>query len=87
MSADYRAPETVDPQYRDKMEQLASGLDLIFNGSTDPAKRALGFFVCIFPIDSPGTFNYISNSPALEVGEMLDQIRARLHFPPTEGSA
>lgn len=45
------------------MNELAGGLDSIFNGVKKGADRDVGFMLLVFPFgESAGRINYISNS-------------------------
>lgn len=52
----------IDPEYFEKMNAIASGLDEIFNGSLKGKDRQTGFVLLVFPFgEKEGRCNYISN--------------------------
>ena len=54
--------QPIDPKYRDQMNEIARGLDMIFNGQLSGKDRKLGFVLLLFPFDSyDGRCNFISN--------------------------
>jgi hypothetical protein len=61
------------------MNELAHGLDEIFNGpNCRPEDKKVGFFLTTFNFDAPGRFNYISNADKVDVRAMLKDIIARI---------
>jgi hypothetical protein len=52
----------IDPKYRKRMNDVAAGLDAMFNGELRGANRKTGFVLLVFPFGSDdGRCNYISN--------------------------
>lgn len=74
--------QAISPQFHALMNELAQGLDAMFNPPPAPGlprgKRTVGFFLTCFEFDAPGRFNYISNAEKLDVKTMLKQIVARI---------
>ncbi len=55
--------EPIDPKYRAMMNEVAEGLDEIFNSTAKGADREVGFVLLVFPFGDveEGRINYISN--------------------------
>lgn len=52
----------IESQYREQMQQVARGLDEIFNGDVRGPARKVGFVLLVFEFgSSDGRCNYISN--------------------------
>lgn len=54
----------IEPQYLEMMNEVARGLDRIFNGDAKGPARKTGFVLLVFPYGSDGErgrANYISN--------------------------
>lgn len=52
----------IDPKYRKQMNDVAAGLDAVFNGELRGKDRKTGFVLLVFPFgDDTGRCNYISN--------------------------
>lgn len=52
----------IEPEYIEKMNEVARGLDRIFNGDARGDDRQTGFVLLVFPFgDKEGGCNYISN--------------------------
>ncbi len=69
----------IEPKSHNMMNDLARGLDEIFNGpNCKPADKKVGFFLTTFNFDEPSRFNYISNADKLDVRAMLKEIVARI---------
>lgn len=52
----------IEDAYREQMNQLAAGLDKIFNGDKKGHHRTVGFVLLVFEYgDKEGRANYISN--------------------------
>lgn len=52
----------IEPRYHDLMNDLARGLDDVFNHGARGAARKVGFVLLVFPFDGhEGRCNYISN--------------------------
>jgi hypothetical protein len=61
--------QPIEPNFREMMNQLAAGLDELFNGEAArpaakgiPDQRKVGFVLLVFPFENhEGRANYISN--------------------------
>lgn len=52
----------IEPNFHKAMNEVARGLDRIFNGDAHGADRKTGFVLLVFPFkDHEGRCNYISN--------------------------
>lgn len=52
----------IEPEYRNKMTEVARALDEIFNGDSRGDQRQVGFVLLVFPFgEKEGRCNYISN--------------------------
>lgn len=82
--------EQVSVEYREKMNQLARGIDIIFNGDKAGSDRETGFVLLVFPFgEKTGRCNYISNgADRKDITIMFKEIIARFEGQPEmEGSA
>lgn len=71
----------VEPQYVKKMNDLASVIDVLFNGLE--GERKTGFVLLVFPLDSSeGRCNYISNAQKADVIIMMKEQIARFEGQP-----
>lgn len=80
----------IDPAYIEKMNNVAQGLDDVFNGSLRGNKRKVGFVLLVFPFgDDTGRCNYISNgADRKDIVVMLkEQIKRFEGQPEMEGKA
>jgi hypothetical protein len=80
----------IEPQYRELMNNLARGLDKIFNGDAKGADRKTGFVLLVFPFGArDGRCNYISNGASRDdvVIMMKEQIKRFEGQPEMEGHA
>lgn len=69
----------ISPEQRVLMERVLTVIDEAFNGAgTRPEDKKFGFFLTMFEMNTPGRFNYISNSDKLDVHVMLKEITSRL---------
>lgn len=69
----------IDPALHVQMNALAGALDEMFNGQgCKPEDKKIGFFLTTYEMNTPGRFNYISNSEKLDVRAMLKEIIARI---------
>lgn len=77
----------IQDEYRDMMNNVARGLDDVFNGPIRPKK--VGFVLLVFPFDSTdGRCNYISNSDRADVRVLLKEQLARFEgMPEAKGKA
>lgn len=52
----------IEPEYREKMNAIAQGLEEVFNGKVKGPARKVGFVLLVFPFgEGEGRCNYISN--------------------------
>lgn len=73
--------QPIPPQFHALMNELARGLDDLFNPSLPGlprSERKIGFFLTCFEFSAPGRFNYISNAEKMDVKQMLKDIVARI---------
>ena len=80
----------IQEKYRDLMNQVAAGLDDIFNGKNCKAKdRKTGFVLFLFDFNKPptkGQMNYISNADRLDFLTSLKEMVAHLEGRLGDGS-
>jgi hypothetical protein len=75
----------IEERYRELMNQIARGLDGVFNGDKKGADRHTGFVLLVFPFgeDPTNRVNYISNgSDRKEVVIMLKEMIRRFEGQP-----
>ena len=80
----------IEEEHRNRMNQIAHGLDEIFNGEARGQDRKVGFVLLVFPFgDHEGRCNYISNGAnrADIVTMMREQIRRFEGAPDVTGHA
>lgn len=80
----------IEPHLIEVMNQVARGLDTIFNGDDHGADRQVGFVLLVFPFGNrDGRCNYISNGADRRdiVVMMKEQIRRFEGQPEMKGSA
>ncbi|HEX3525130.1 MAG TPA: hypothetical protein VHT52_23955 [Stellaceae bacterium] len=77
----------IEAEYREQMEQVARGLDKIFNGDKRGHDRKVGFVLLVFPFGEGGRCNYISNgADRRDIVTMLkEQIKRFEGQPEVEG--
>src|SRR5215470_1427573 len=61
----------IEPEFHDMMNNLARGLDEIFNGPVRPKKT--GFMLLMFKFGEPGRANYISNARIEDGVKVLEE--------------
>lgn len=73
-------PDPIEAKYRALLNDVADGLDTVFNGPDRAQPRQTGFFLAVFDFDTPngGRFNYISNADKVDVRAMCTEIAARI---------
>lgn len=72
----------IQPEYRERMNQLARGLDEILNHGKLPM-RDTGFVLLVFPFrDHEGRCNYISNANRDDIVVLLREQLARFQGMP-----
>lgn len=73
----------IEPQYIEKMRDLANILDDFFNGDLRGQDRHTGFCLMVFRFgDAGGRANYISNAERSDVVTMLKEQLARFEGQP-----
>lgn len=72
-----KPPDPIEERFHFKMNEVARGLDKIFNGKKTGDDREVGFFLAVFPFGEEGRFNYISNSARADVVRLLQEILNR----------
>lgn len=81
----------IEDRFREQMNAVARGLDVVFNGELTGSKRTVGFVLMVFPYgDTEGErCNYISNgADRRDVVTLMKEMIARFEGqPPVEGSA
>lgn len=78
----------IEPEYREKMNELARVLDKVFNGEAKGNDRTTGFVLMVFPFGEGGRANYISNANRADVVATLkEQIKRFEGQPEIEGHA
>jgi len=79
----------IEPAYRQMMNDVARGLDKIFNGELKGKDRTVGFCLMVFNFgEGPGRANYISNADRADVVTLLKEQLARFEGQPEiEGHA
>ena len=73
----------IELKYRDMLNQLARGIDVILNGKD---QKSIGFILMVFPFDGhEGRCNYVSNAQRKDVvallKEQLARFEERLEYP------
>ena len=64
----------IEPEHHAAMNQVAAGLDKIFNGNKKGAARTVGFCLMVFNFgEGPGRANYISNAQRKDVVVLLKE--------------
>lgn len=72
----------VEDKYRDKMRELASMIDMFFNGR---GPRVVGFCLMVFDLgEGPGRANYMSNAQRSDIIKLLKEQIA--HFEKQDAS-
>ena len=61
----------IEPQYRDKMNELAAFVDHYFNGDLRGKDRKVGFVLLLFSFGDTARANYISNADRADVVTLL----------------
>ena len=81
--------QPIEPQYRERMNELARLLDVYFNGEDKGTDRKVGFCLMMFNFgDGPGRANYISNANRADVVTLLrEQLRRFEGAPDVTGTA
>jgi hypothetical protein len=78
----------IEPQYRERMNQLAYLLDEYFNGPDKGKDRQVGFCLMVFNFGDAGRCNYISNADRADVVTLLhEQLRRFEGAPDVTGTA
>ncbi len=80
----------IDPEYIEKMQVIAVGLDELFNGEKRGKAREVGFVLLVFPFgEKEGRCNYISNGANRQdiVTLFKEQIKRFEGQPEMEGHA
>jgi hypothetical protein len=80
----------IEPEYAQKMRDLAQHLDRFFNGPLRGKDRPTGFVLMVFPFgDTTGRCNYISNgADRRDIVVLMREMIARFEGQPeTEGHA
>jgi hypothetical protein len=80
----------IEPEYLDMMNQIAHGLDQIFNGDKRGSDRNTGFVLLVFPFgEKEGRCNYISNGADRQdiVTMFKEQIKRFEGQPELKGTA
>jgi hypothetical protein len=79
----------IELKYRDMMNNLARGIDKVFNGDKKGRDRTTGFCLLMFDFGyGPGRANYISNAERKDVIVLLkEQIKRFEGQPDVSGSA
>ena len=74
----------IEPEYLEKMNQLARKLDREFNGWKKGADRPTGFVLMVFPYgDTTGRCNYISNgADRRDIVVLMKEMIARFEGQP-----
>jgi hypothetical protein len=78
----------IQPEYREHMNQIAAGLDKIFNGDLKGKDRPTGFVLMVFPFTgegkgTDGRCNYISNgADRNDVITLMKEMIARFEGQP-----
>lgn len=82
--------QPIDPEYIEKMNAVAQGLDKVFNGEAKGKDRKVGFVLLVFNYgDDKGRANYISNGADRRdiVTLMKEQIKRFEDAPEITGHA
>jgi hypothetical protein len=80
----------IEGEYYERMNQLARGIDEIFNGAAKGDARTTGFVLMVFPFgDKSGRCNYISNgADRKDITVLMKEMIARFEGQPeTKGRA
>jgi hypothetical protein len=78
----------IEPAYIEQMNALANILDELFNGEAKGDDRKVGFILMVFPFETGGRCNYISNAHRPDVVVMLkEQIKRFEGQPELKGTA
>lgn len=67
--------EPIEPDYAQRMQEVATALDVVFNGGKKGDARGTGFVLLVFPFGSKdGRCNYISNGAGRDdVATLLEE--------------
>jgi hypothetical protein len=73
MTNDHRIGNApIQPEYIEKMNNMAAMIDRYFNGKKTGMEREVGFVMMIFPFDDrSGRCNYVSNADKADVIRMM----------------
>jgi hypothetical protein len=73
----------IEPEYRERMNKLASLLDEFWNGDLKGNDRKVGFCLMIFNFgEGPGRANYISNADRKDIVTLLKEQVKRFEGQP-----
>ena len=73
----------IEPEYIEKMNALARGIDEIFNGEAKGADRKTGFVLLCFNFGDTGRCNFISNgADRKDVVALFKEMIARFEGQP-----
>ncbi len=74
----------IEPEYIDKMNQIAMALDDFFNGEAEGDKRHIGFVLMVFRYgQTEGRCNYISNgADRKDIVTLMKEMIARFEGQP-----
>jgi hypothetical protein len=75
----------IEPEYMEKMNKLARGIDVLFNGSAQGNDREVGFVLLIYKFGDveEGRCNFISNgSDRRDVVTLFKEMIARFEGQP-----
>jgi hypothetical protein len=78
----------IEPQYIEKMNDVARALDQIFNGDARGEARETGFVLLVFPYDEKeGLCNYISNGASRkDISRLFKELIANFEGQPEGGA-
>jgi len=80
--------DPIDPTFRKQMNDLARGLDQIFNGTKQGKSREVAFVLLVTPFEDAKKVSYISNAERNDVIAMMKEFIARNEGQPlTPGRA
>lgn len=69
--------QPIDPEYRERMNELAALLDIAFNGDKRGPARTVGFVLLCFKFGEESRANYISNADRKGIITSLKEVVAR----------
>lgn len=72
----------IEAKHHKMLNTLAHTLDELFNGDASGPDRKTGFILMVFPFDTDGRANYISNAKRADVVIMLKEQLARFEGQP-----